>query len=100
MNAIRNSILCAVASIGISGPAAASPSLLVALPDISVLTTEVGRWIAEEFHSMQKMLLSAPRITRPERAASVTIFEGANHMIVTASRLPPAETDAALAAQL
>jgi hypothetical protein len=93
-------VLCVIAGIGLAGPAAASPSLLVALPDISVLTAEVGHWIAEEFQSLQKVLLSVPRVARRERAAAVTIFEGPNHMIVTASRLPPAATDAALAVQL
>jgi hypothetical protein len=100
MNILKKSVLCAVATIGVAGPAVASPSLVVALPDISVLTSEVGHWIAEEFHSLQKVLLSAPRATRPERAASVTIFEGPNHMIVTASRLPSTPTDVALAVQL
>jgi hypothetical protein len=100
MNILKKLAFGTVAAIGFAGPAAASPSLLVALPDISVVTAEVGRWIAEEFHSLEKALLNVPRATRPERASSVTIFEGPNHMIVTASRLPSDAADATLAVQL
>jgi hypothetical protein len=100
MNTFKKCVVGVAAAIGFAGPAAASPSLLVALPEISVLTAEVGHWIAEEFQSLEKVLLSVPRVARPARAASVTIFEGPNHMIVTASRLPPEAPEASLAVQL
>jgi hypothetical protein len=99
MNTFRKVILSTVATIGVVGPAVASPSILVALPDISVLTTEVGRWIAEEWQALEKVLLSVPRAARAERKAAVTIFEGPNHMIVTASRLPAEDETITLAAR-
>lgn len=100
MNAFRNIALGTVVAIGMAGPAMASPSLLTALPDITVLTAEVGHWIADEWQALRKVLLSVPHAVRADRTAAVTIFEGTNHMIVVASRLPT-ETKAAvtLAAQ-
>lgn len=89
MNILRNLVLGAVATVGIAGPAAASPSLLAALPDIAVMTAEVGSWIAVEWEALRKVLLAVPRAVRAERQAAVTIFEGPNHMIVEATRLPP-----------
>ena len=101
MNTVRKSALYVITAIGLAGPAAAaaSPSLVVAAPDISVLTAEIGRWIADEFVSLQRVLLSVPRVARPERVGSVTIFEGPNHMIVTAARLRPDPATTAAAAQ-
>ena len=93
MNTLKKVLLCTIATFGVAGPAAASPSLLVALPDISILTAEVGEWIASEWLALQKVLMSVPRAARAERQAAVTIFEGPNHMIVAATRLP-AEDDA------
>ncbi len=93
MNTLKKFTLGALASIAIAAPAAASPSIVTALPDLSILTTEVGRWIAEEWEGLRKVLLSVPRAARSERAAAVIIFEGTNHMIVTASRLTD-ESDA------
>lgn len=97
MNTLKKVIFGTVAmvgmAVGMAGPAAASPSLLVHLPDISALTAEVGSWIAEEWQALSKVLLSVPRAVRADRQAAVTIFEGPNHMIVAATRLPP-EQDA------
>jgi len=89
MNMFKKVIFCTIATVSIAGPAAASPSLLVHLPDISALTAEVGHWIADEWLALSKVLLSVPRAVRAERQAAVTIFEGPNHMIVAATRLPP-----------
>lgn len=95
MNTFKKVFLCAIASLGFAGPAVASPSLLVALPDISILTAEVGEWIASEWVALQKVLLSVPRAARAERQAAVTIFEGPNHMIVAATRLPAEDESSA-----
>jgi hypothetical protein len=97
MNSLKKFALGALASLAMAAPAAASPSIVTALPDLSVLTTEVGRWIAEEWEGLRKVLLSVPHAARSERAAAVIIFEGPNHMIVTASRLT--EKSDALTAQ-
>ncbi len=99
MNTFRKMLLGAVVSIGIAGPAAASPSLVTALPDITALTAEVGYWIAEEWEALRQVLLSVPRAIRAERQAAVTMFEGPNHMIVVAARLAPQSGTAALAAR-
>jgi hypothetical protein len=91
MNTLKKMIFCTVAlgaTLGFAGPAAASPSLLVHLPDISALTAEVGHWIADEWQALSKVLLTVPRAVRSDRRAAVTIFEGPNHMIVAATRLP------------
>lgn len=95
MNTLRKIVLGTVAALGMVGPAVASPSLMTTLPDITVLTAEVGSWIAEEWQALSRVLLSVPRAIRAERQAAVTIFEGPNHMIVVASRLAPA-ADAAV----
>lgn len=95
MNIMKKVVLGTIATVAVAAPAAASPSLLTALPDIAVMTAEVGRWIADEWEALRKVLLSVPRAARAERQAAVTIFEGPNHMIVTATRLPPA-ADAAI----
>ena len=88
MNTLKKVALVAVAMTAVAGPATASPSLVAALPDLTALTSEVGRWIADEWEGLRKVLLSVPRVTSTEREATVTIFEGSNHMIVEASRLP------------
>lgn len=99
MNILKKVAVVALATFAFAGPAAASPSILVALPDISILTTEVSQWIAEEWRVLSKVLLSVPRAVRADTTAAVTVFEGPNHMIVTASRLPAEGASLALAAQ-
>jgi hypothetical protein len=87
MKILRNLILVLVA-MSAAAPAAASPSLFVALPDLSALSVEAGSWIGDELRALQRTITTLPRLLRADRTVSVTNNEGANHIFVVASRLP------------
>jgi hypothetical protein len=90
LSSIAIAIAIAIAmTLGVSTPAAASPSLLVALPSLSALSIEASGWIGDELRALHRVFTQLPRLVRAEPRASVTAVEAANHIIVAASRLPP-----------
>ena len=86
MKALQILVLCTLT--GLCAPVAASPSLFVALPDLSALTMEAGSWMGNELRALNRAITTLPPFLRGHRPVSIALSHGANHMIVAASRLP------------
>jgi hypothetical protein len=82
MSILKKIAATAMVSLALAQPATASPSLLVALPEIGVLTADLARWIADEFAVFAKLL---PVMPRTRQVAVVTILDGANTVAVAKS---------------
>jgi hypothetical protein len=85
---VLHSLILAFIAMSAAAPATASPSLFVALPDLSALSLEAGSWIGDELRALQRTIATVSRLLRADRTVSVAVTERANHIIVVASRLP------------
>ena len=77
----------------------------IALPDLSAVTTEVGKMVAADVTAYLRNALLAPRATRVHRSPTVTIHEVAElapmeTVTVVATRLPAMETVTVVATRL
>ena len=77
----------------------------IALPDVSAVTTEVGKMVAADVTAYLRNALLAPRATRVHRSPTVTIHEVAElapmeTVTVVATRLPAMETVTVVATRL
>jgi hypothetical protein len=77
----------------------------IALPDLSAVTTEVGKMVAADVTAYLRNALLAPRVTRVHRSPTVTIHEVAElapmeTVTVVATRLPAMETVTVVATRL
>jgi hypothetical protein len=53
--------------LGFTGPAPASPAFVAAIPEVSAMVAEFGRWIADELAAFAKLLPDLPRIEGANR---------------------------------
>lgn len=88
MNPFKKSLLVAVAALAFVGQANATPpAVLTALPEVLVLASEVGTWIAEEWQALREVLLSVPRAVYHECKTAVSVFDASDRVMVTATNL-------------
>ena len=64
----------------------------VAVPDLGVVTAEIGKMVAADMTAFLRSAISAPRVTRKHQSPSVTILEmdpaTIETVTVAATRLP------------
>jgi hypothetical protein len=98
------SVLVGLLSLTAESPRATAGEVLgVSVPNVSKVTAEVSRFIANELAAQLRQALNAPRQARVRRSPQVIVEETAG-VIVTATRLPPldggAEHDVVRTAQV
>jgi hypothetical protein len=75
-----------------TAPARATEVFRVSLPDLSIVTSEIGRSIAANVTAQLRAALKAPRVQRQRQSPSVSITEEDAMVVVVAKRLPSIDT--------